>query len=460
MPHLTQIAQLPGVLLIERVRNRRATCIVAGALSRPMLLVMAGAAFVPSPNLALALLALAFAARYTLGAIVACGWNPWMRDLVPEDRIGRFFASRLILMTVVGTVLSLAATGFIDGWAHLAPALPDRYAYAALLGCAFIAGTFSVYCMTRIPEPRMKGEQATAGMADLLRKPFRDANFRRLVFFLASWNFAVNLAAPFFTVHMLKALSLDLTVIVGLTVISQLANVLVLRKWGAIADRFSNKSVLAVCGPLFIACIFAWTFTTFPEPHAYTLPLLVAIHLLTGFATAGVTLASGNIGLKLAPRGEATAYLASISLATALAAGLAPIVGGLSADFFVARELSLDVHWASPAREIEFAALNVSGWDFFFLSAAVIGLYSVHRLALVHEVGEVQERVVLQELLLEAKRTVRNLSTVAGLRSATEFPLEMLRRRLRRRTRRHRPPHGGRADKSAEMALSRPAGEG
>jgi len=46
------------------------------------------------------------------------------------------------------------------------------------------------------------------------------------------------------------------------------------------------------------------------------------------------------------------------------------------------------------------------------------------------------ERVVLSELLMDAKRTVRNLSTVAGLRSLTEFPFDALRRSIRRRRRR------------------------
>jgi hypothetical protein len=47
--------------------------------------------------------------------------------------------------------------------------------------------------------------------------------------FLGSWNFAVNLAAPFFTMHMLKRLKLDIVVIVLLTTLSQFANIFVLR---------------------------------------------------------------------------------------------------------------------------------------------------------------------------------------------------------------------------------------
>ena len=434
IPHATQFGQLLGVYLIEKYRVRRLTCVIAGAIARPMLLIMAGAAFIDSQNWALAVLIAAFVVRYTLGAIVGAGWNAWIRDLVPEARRGRFFARRLAVMTAVGSLFSLAAAFFVDSWGEHFPE-QRIYAYSILLSVAFVAGWVSVFCMIRMPESKMPGPALSLDFKVLLTRPFRDENFRRLMWFLASWNFAVNLAAPFFAVYMLTLLGYDLTTVTILTVISQLANVLVLREWGKIADRFSNKSVLAVCGPLFIVCIFLWTFTTFPDRHALTLPLLVAIHVLTGIATAGVTLASTNIGLKLAPDGEATVYLATSSLVNSVAAGLAPIIGGLCADFFVNRELSILVHWATPGRELSVPALSIRHWDFFFMLATVVGAYSIHRLSLVREVGEVAERRVLNELLVDAKRTVRNLSSVAGLRAMTEFPFEIMRRAQRRRRR-------------------------
>jgi MFS family permease len=185
--------------------------------------------------------------------------------------------------------------------------------------------------------------------------------------------------------------------------------------------------VLSVCAPLFVLCIFAWTFTMFPDRHVLTIPLLIAIHIATGVASAGVTLASGNITLKLAPRGDATAYMAASSLVNSLAAGTASMVGGLTADFFLSRKLSVLVRWHEPSREVEITALNFVQWDFFFLLAAVIGLYALHRLSLVREEGHVKEGVVLDVLFQRALRGMRNLSTIAGLRAATEYDLEGLR---------------------------------
>lgn len=83
--------------------------------------------------------------------------------------------------------------------------------------------------------------------------------------------------------------------------------------------------------------------------------------------------------------------------------------------------------------------LELSGWDFYFLIAAVFGVYAIHRLALVREEGEIAPRHMLQEVLDQTRRSVRNISTVAGFRTATELPGNLLREaRVRARLQRRR----------------------
>ncbi|MDH3475635.1 MAG: MFS transporter [Rhodospirillales bacterium] len=440
IPHLIQFAQLLGVYLVERYRTRRLICVLGGSAARLMYPIMIVAVLLPDETLALGLLVAAVILRYSFGAIVTTAWSAWIPDLVPLGRRSQFIARRLRLMAIVGIGMSFLAAGLVD---IMSARFEDgaRYAYALLFAGALVFGLYSLYCMVRMTEPKMGTAEPRFDIAKRLASPFKDENFRRLMLFLGSWNFAVNLASPFFMVYMLTRLQLELTLITVFMVLSQAAHVMVLRSWGRIADRFSNKSVLAVSGPLFIACIFAWTFTTFPERHILTIPLLIVIHVLTGVATAGVTLASSAIGMKLAPPGQAASYLSASSIVNSTAAGIAPIVGGLCADFFVNRQLSLIVHWTAPSGVKEIPALILGHWDFFFILAVVLGLYSLHRLALVREVGEVSEHIVVSELLLDAKRAVvRSFSSVAGLRSVSEIPAEILGRALgRHRRRRPRP---------------------
>jgi len=166
----------------------------------------------------------------------------------------------------------------------------------------------------------------------------------------------------------------------------------------------------------------------FPERHTFTIPLLIAIHILTGIASAGVTLAGGNITMKLAPKGDATSFMAASAIGNSIAAGSASIIGGLTADFFLNRKLSLIARWENPVAEQDITTLSLEQWDFFFLFAVIVGLYSLHRLSFVKEKGEVGERLVIESLINGALHSVRNLSSIAGLRSLTDFPMDIMRK--------------------------------
>lgn len=76
------------------------------------------------------------------------------------------------------------------------------------------------------------------------------------------------------------------------------------------------------------------------------------------------------------------------------------------------------------------ATLQLQHWDFFFIVAALIGFYSIHRLSYVKEVGEVDEPIFIP-FLVTFGRDIRNFSTAGGLRSLLRFPYSDF--RLRRR---------------------------
>lgn len=426
IPPLMQLLQIPSVYVVEKYRARRAITVYAAVLSRVFWLIIALVPFLFSTEAGLTVVIVALLLNAAFGAVGSSSWNSWMRDLIPQDRLGSFFSKRMTLAAGLSIPISLAAAFYIDRWQKLFPH-QELHGYSILFLLGFVAGMVGVYFISTIPEPRMAPVEKQTGFLRLMLQPFKDANFKNLVTFLGSWNFAVNLAAPFFTVYMLKRLRLDMSFVIALTVLSQLTSFVFLRIWGRLSDRFSNKSVLTVSGPLFMVCILAWTFTTLPERYLLTIPLVVAIHVVTGMSTAGVTLAAGNIGLKLAPRGRATSYLAANSLINSLAAGIAPVVGGRFADFFAERELSLTLKWISPGRELVVPTLNFQQWDFFFVLAFLIGLYSIHRLALVHETGAVEEKIVVHELISEVRKGMRNLSSVGGLRHMVEFPFSVVR---------------------------------
>ena len=414
MPFLGNFAQAPAAYLVERYRKRRKLCLIISFCSRPIFLIAASLAFFePNPVLPW-LLVLCFLLRYLCGSAATCAWNSWLRDFLPVKIQGRYYAARLKYMTMAIIACNLIGAIIIDRWSAAWPA-KSIFAYTFLLLGSFSAGLASTYCMSKVPEPQMDpGEEVSIPFRKKFFEPFKVQNFRRLMTFLGMWNFGLNLVAPFFAVVMIQVMDISLTGVVLLTILSQISSLFIISIWGAIADRFSNKSVLFLAVPVYIFAILLWVFTMWPDRHSLTVPLLVIIYILIGVATAGVNLSTNNIAIKLAPKGKAARYLSANSVVNAICAGTAPIIGGGCADFFQDIELSLIVQWKTASESLTFQTLFITHWDFFFMFAAFIGALSLILLTRVKEQGEVKESIVLQDFIQRTRRSFSNL---------TAFPL-------------------------------------
>ena len=419
IPFIMQLFQIPVIFFVEKLRRRKAIAIIAWTLAQllwvPMALIPL---FINTPSGgAMSMLLSLMAIRGIFSATTTVSWNSWIRDLIPQQILGRFFSRRLALATGVAIVFGLGAAFFIDFWRGQ---FPDEntilgYTYALLFGALFL-GLASPVFMSRMPEPLMQpAPSPKPSLWQTLSTPFRDSNFRKLMRFLLFWGFASNLAIPFFAVNMLQRMGLPLSWVIGLSVVSQLSNILFLRVWGPLADRFGSKVILSLCVSLYLFVFLGWIFTTMPERHFLTIPLLVVLHIFAGIATAGVSLTIGTIGLKLSPQGQATSYLAGSSLAVSLGAGLGPLVGGFLADFFSVRQLNLTFSWFDPTRSIELPAFSMTGFDFLYGITFILVIIALGVLAAIREEGEVGREVVLETLKAPAWVLSRPVSSVPAL---------------------------------------------
>jgi MFS family permease len=430
IPFLAQVSQLPAIALIERVRARRKISVLSVTLARFLILGLALIPLIESRPLQLTALIAAQLAIALAGAVAGCAFNSWVHALVPPGELGALFARRLFWSTVLASLGALSAGYLVQHW----PAADKLGAYSIAFAAAGVAGFVSSCYLVTVPEPEMAQTGPPLPLVQLLGVPLRDGNFRSVIVFVASWNLASNLAAPFLTVYLLRQLGFALGTVTTLWIVGQVATALTLYLWGRLSDRFSNKAVLSVALPAYFACLGALPFTALPEVHWLTLPLLYLLHLIMGAAAGGITLAGGNLGLKLAPQGSGTAYLAAVGLAGSLAAGLAALAGGTLAGWFSARELALALHWTAPGTVQQVRVLQFHHWEFLFAISFLLGFYVLHRLSRVQEGEEHSERVVVQQFVLEAFRSIDQLSPIDGLRTVILFPFGRLRdRRLKPR---------------------------
>jgi len=432
LPSIMQVLQLPAIWLVERFRRRKAISLItyfsAQMLWFPMALIPL---FIKTPSGgAISLLLILIASRGLFIAVSSCSFNSWIRDLIPQKMLGQIFSKRLILSTVATVVFSLGAAFFVDFWQSRVTGQSNilGYTYVILFGALFL-GMASVVFQAMMPEPLMQPVlEKQPSILKKLAAPFRDRNFRQLLQFLLFWGFTSNMVTPFFVVYMLQRLGLPLSWVIGLSILSQLFNLLFLRVWGRFVDRFGNKAVLSVCTSLYLLVIFGWMFIAMPERYLLTIPLLIILHSLAGIANAGLAITVGTIGLKLSPRGEATSYLAGSSLAVSLGAGLGPLCGGLLADFFSTRQLALDFTWVSSLSSVQFPALSIIGIDFLFGIAFIFGLMTLALLARIREEGEVSREVVLESLMFPTRGISHSMNSVPAHNLLSNFPFSLIKR--------------------------------
>ena len=129
----------------------------------------------------------------------------------------------------------------------------------------------------------------------------------------------------------------------------------------------------------------------------------MVIHVLSGISNSGISLGINNIGLKLAPRKDAIVYIAAKNMITAFIPALAPVIGGLLADFFSNHELSWNVSWNGPAGMKHWQVLRLSNWTFFFAIGSLLALISLQLLKYVQEDGEINRVVVRMHMMKQLK---------------------------------------------------------
>lgn len=411
---IAQVLQIPTVYLVERTRHRKAVTMLTAGASRLLYVAVALLPWLFPPQHRLVILLVALLFHFSLSAMAGCAFNSWMRDVVPENRMATFFARRMAWSAAVSASLSLAAGAGLDLYSRYYPATSG---YTFLFGGAIVAGLSGLYYLGRVGEPRMPAVKYE-GLIKLLAQPFKSLSYRKLLLFIAVWNFTVNFVSPFFTVYLISRLKLSMTYVVGLTVLSQTTNVLFFGLWARLSDSHGNKSVIAVAAPMFFFSFLLWPFADMPTAKFLMVPILLVIYVLHGMATSGVTLCVTNLALRAAPLGKATPFVAVNALVMGVAAAIAPILAGLCADYFEARELVLTVTWfenldITPV--LTLSAMDLRGLDFIFGIGFLLGVLAYYRILALEEPGEGEEAVVRAQLLSEIRRVARQVSSMASV---------------------------------------------
>jgi len=234
---------LPAAMLVERTGERKKITLFGASGSRLILLLMALLPFILHRTNLLIWIILGFALlREGFNNLGFPGWMALTGDIVPIEGRGRYFGTRNFIMGVAGMAAALLIGQMITQIGE-----PLGYQVAFIL--AAVLGVISMSFFARIKDPLAEDKtlhQIQSNFKDIFVSLRGQKHFILFCVFTAIWNFSINVSGPFFTVFMVDTLHFTAAMIGVATVSNTIANLLVQRRIGSLADRWSNRNVAII----------------------------------------------------------------------------------------------------------------------------------------------------------------------------------------------------------------------
>ena len=384
-PLLASLAELVSVWCGRHIQ-RRQSIILFGAYVQ---------CFLWLPLLALPLLFPDYAVSLFIGVIVfyqatshliAPQWSSLMGDLVPRRKRGRYFGMRTRYATAA-SFTSLVIAGSVLHWFDARGATVSGF--IVIFSFAAIARLVSAYHLSRMYEPPRTAELPSVTLdLNAWTRRLRNSPAVRFSIFYAGFQATVYIAAPFFTVYMLRDLNFSYLEFMCVTATSVLLHFASLPTWGRISDAWGNRVIVVVAGAIITTFPLLWLVST-------NIWFIIGVQMLSGICWSGFSLATTNFLYAAVPAEKRCQYLAFHNVLGAIGVFTGALVGGTLA-MSLPQEFTLGTYqfsWLTPLYGL-----------FLISSLARMGV-AAFCLPRLHEVRE--ERTVSAGVLLRS--TLRRL---------------------------------------------------
>ncbi len=367
IPFIGNMTHLFAAQLVEKGVSAKKISLWSSFLSRPFYLFAALLAFAVGENWALPALIFFLAMAYIIGCLCGGAWLAWMKMLIPNRLMGRFFAFRFQGMMIMKIICFVGAYFLLretktDGQENI-------FAYAFLLTLSCVIGLYGAYTFLGVQDKPIPHKKDLPFLQKITHT-FKNKPFVRILSALGFLNFAVNFVTPFFTVFMLNKLGFSIENILVLNLIQWVSFTFVIKKWGRIADKKGPDTILITAIPIFAVCIGTFIgLNLIPLSTALTFAVLVAVNLILGIVTAALNLGINNVSLMYIPSKTASIYLSVNSVFKSFAGAAGSIVGGFALALFTAILSAFNIHNTEQGT-----------WTFFFLTTILLALAAIYLL--------------------------------------------------------------------------------
>ncbi|AEY66657.1 MFS transporter [Clostridium sp. BNL1100] len=325
MPLLANILQMFSPIFLEKLTSRKSLIVITCIFYRSLLgLMIVIPLLTQNTSVRLLLLGGMYFTSYLIFSFSNPAGGSWIISLVPERYRGRYFGLRDTFIISSAAVLSLSMGRILDIFKVSGR---EFLGFIFVFSIVLVLVVMNIYVLRKIKEPEIVPIRQNINIKSLFTLPLKNKQFLSVILLNAAWNFAAQIALPFFSVYMVTGLKLSYTFIMFANILLSVVQASTAKVWGKLADKFSwEVTTVASIGMLGL-CHLTWAFVT--KEICYV--IIPFIQIVAGAGWAGVNMSLFNIQFKHAPQEGRTIFVGF----NAAAAGLAGFASALLGAFLV-----------------------------------------------------------------------------------------------------------------------------
>lgn len=290
------MAQIPGALLTQYM-SRKSIWMLSWVSSRVFWIPVILLPFLYLQN-SVQLLIFFMGIITFLASLNSPAWASLMGDIIPEDIRGRYLGKRNMIAGLSGLLATL-----------IAGSLLSLLGFSLIFTISTAIGLFGIVFFMKMYEPPLRTvfhykHSVTFNRKELVTSLRINKNFALFTLFTMAMNFAVSIAAPFFTVYMLKDLGITYEIFGLLVAFEALVAILCQPYWGKLNDRYGERVIIFTTAAMVCLIPLIWLFVTTP------VHVLLA-EILSAFAWAGFDLVTFNFLIAAVPSEKRPQYIAN-----------------------------------------------------------------------------------------------------------------------------------------------------
>lgn len=315
------LLQLVAPLLLERFEKRRTLIVWLRALSMLFNILFIGIIplFPMASQSKLVLVAFSVLMANLSAAVVAPALTVWHLQSIPSRVRNQYFS--LISMTVgaVVALMNLGASRLVD---FCREAGSEYVGLLILRGICLILAVVESWNLFHIREYAYERSEQRFTLKYLLLEPFHQPKYLKTVLVAFLWNMTCNLPGPYFTVYMLKNMSVSYTYLMLINLINVPVIMFLTPIWSRVVRRFSWFKSLYLAMGLYLLYYVGLAFVTPSAPALYPIAQIYSFCMM-----AGISLCFTNVPYVNIPQKNQTVYIGFYSTMANLGALLGVTIG-------------------------------------------------------------------------------------------------------------------------------------